>query len=95
MSEPCPTCGGTGFTIRDDTSGVAVAVRCACSTKDRADRILRSARIPRRYEDCSLENFDELRPELTQALSWAKDWFERWPLGVDVGLLFAGPPGTG
>jgi DNA replication protein DnaC len=95
MSEPCPTCGGTGFTIRDDAAGVAVSVRCACSVRDRADRLLRGARIPRRYEDCSLDNFDELRPELTHALSWAKDWFERWPLAVDVGLLFAGPPGTG
>ena len=95
MSEPCPTCRGTGFAIRDGADGIAVSVRCACSVRDRADRILRAARIPRRYELCSLDNFDALRPELTQALAWAKDWFERWPLNVDVGLLFTGPPGTG
>jgi DNA replication protein DnaC len=95
MSELCPTCRGTGFTIRDDARGVAVAVRCACSVKERADRILSGANIPRRYEHCSLDEFDVWQPELAQPLAFAKDWFERWPLGVEVGLLFVGPPGTG
>ena len=95
MSEPCPTCGGTGFEIRDGADGIAVSVRCACSVRDRADRILRAARIPRRYEHCSLDNFDVWQPEVEPALAWAKEWFERWPVNVDVGLLFVGPPGTG
>ena len=95
MSEPCPTCGGTGFTIRDDDSGVAVAIRCACSVRDRADRILKGARIPRRYEHCSLDEFELWRAGLAEPLELAKDWFARWPLSVDVGLLFVGPPGTG
>ena len=95
MSEPCTTCGGTGFELREGAEGVTVSVRCACSVRDRSLRILEAAHIPRRYEHCTLEEFDQLRPELTQALVWAKDWFERWPLGVEVGLLFAGPPGTG
>lgn len=100
MSESCPTCGGTGFTIRDDASGVAVSIRCNCSVKDRSDRILKAARIPRRYEHCSLDPDDQgafelWRPELAPALAWAREWFERWPANVDVGLLFTGPPGTG
>jgi DNA replication protein DnaC len=95
MSEPCPICGGTGFEIRDGADGVALSARCACSVRDRSDRILRAARIPRRYEHCSLDNFDVWRPEVEPALAWAKEWFERWPANVDVGLLFVGPPGTG
>lgn len=95
MSEPCPTCRGTGFEIRDGANGVAVSVRCACSVQDRAERILRAARIPRRYEHCTLDNFEEWQPALAPALTWAREWFERWPLNVDVGLLFVGPPGTG
>ena len=75
MSEPCPTCGGTGFEIRDDASGVAVSTRCSCSVKDRSAQLLRGAKIPRRYEDCTLENFEVWRPELAPALAWAKDWF--------------------
>ena len=95
MSEPCPKCGGTGFEVRDGANGVAVAVRCPCSVADRADRILRSARIPRRYEHCSFDNFEVWQAALEPALAWAREWFERWPLHVDVGLLFVGPPGTG
>ncbi len=95
MSEPCPKCHGIGFQVTDGASGVSVSVRCSCSVKDRADRILRSARIPRRYEDCSFENFELWQPTLEPALTWAREWFERWPLQVDVGLLFVGPPGTG
>jgi DNA replication protein DnaC len=95
MSEPCATCGGTGFEIREADGGVIVSVRCACSTKDRADRLLRAARIPRRYEHCSLDNFEVWQAGLEPALAWAKEWFERWPVQVDVGLLFVGPPGTG
>jgi DNA replication protein DnaC len=95
MSEPCPRCGGTGFELKDGSRGVTVSVRCVCSVKDRADRILRAARIPRRYEHCALDNFDALTPDLGAAAAWAKEWFERWPMNVDVGLLFMGPPGTG
>jgi DNA replication protein DnaC len=95
MSEPCTTCGGTGFTVREGEGGVSLAVRCACSVRDRADRILRAARIPRRYEHCALDNFEVWQPQLAPALAWAREWFERWPVHVDVGLLFVGPPGTG
>jgi DNA replication protein DnaC len=95
MSEPCPICGGTGFEVRDNGDGVAVAARCSCSVRARADLILRAARIPRRYEHCFLDNFDVWRPELAPALAWAREWFERWPHAVEVGLLFVGPPGTG
>src|SRR5262245_29669260 len=95
MSDTCPTCGGVGFEIRDGANGVAVSVRCACSVRDRADRILKAARIPRRYDHCTLEQFDVWQPTLAPALAWATDWFERWPLNVDVGILFVGPPGTG
>ncbi len=95
MIESCPTCGGIGFEIREGAEGVAVSVRCACSVRDRADRILKSARIPRRYEHCSLDNFEVWQPALAPALAWANDWFERWPLNADVGILFVGSPGTG
>lgn len=95
MTEPCTTCGGTGFELREGDEGVTVSVRCACSVRDRAERILHAAHIPRRYEHCSLDNFDALTPDLKAAATWAREWFERWPLSVDVGLLFMGPPGTG
>jgi DNA replication protein DnaC len=94
MSEPCKDCGGTGFRTREGAGGMTVSVVCECSRRDRSDRILRAARIPKRYEDCTLDNFEVCRPSLAYPLAMAKDWFEQWPM-VDVGLLFIGPPGTG
>jgi DNA replication protein DnaC len=60
---------------------------------------LKSARIPRRYEHCSLDNFDLLPgcdPSLSDAKNAAIEWTESWP-DVDggYGLLFHGAPGTG
>ena len=95
MSEPCTACSGTGFELREGAEGVTVSVRCACSVRDRAERILQAAHIPRRYEHCSLDNFSVWQPTLTPALAWAREWFERWPAHVEVGLLFVGRPGTG
>src|SRR5262245_19997342 len=95
MSDICATCGGTGFELREGDGGVSVAVRCACMVKDCGDRLLRAARIPKRYEHCQLDNFDLLSADLSSAHAWAQEWFERWPLHVEVGLLFLGPPGTG
>ena len=95
MSEPCPICGGTGFEIRSDESGVATAVRCACSFRDRGVQLVASAKIPKRYERCAFENFALWDAALEAPLAIAKEWFERWPDRVEQGLLFWGPPGAG
>lgn len=95
MSAPCSICLGTGFELRASDEGVAVAVRCACSLRDAADRRLRAAGIPRRYEHCALETFEVWQPSLEPALAWVREWYERWPDRAEVGLLFVGPPGTG
>ena len=94
MSSSCSVCGGTGFEIRAGSDGVTSAVRCRCASEDRAARLLISARIPKRYDHCSLETFEIQHPSLDRALALARDWIERWPL-VDHGLLFLGKPGTG
>jgi DNA replication protein DnaC len=95
MSAACPVCQGTGFEIRADEAGVAVSNRCACSVRDAAAGRLRAAGIPRRYEHCALDTFELWQPGLDAALTWAREWFERWPDRAEVGLLLVGPPGTG
>jgi DNA replication protein DnaC len=94
VSSDCPICGGTGFEIRADADGTSAAARCGCASEDRAARLLRSARIPRRYDHCTLSTFESHHPSLERALSVAREWVERWPL-VEHGLLFLGKPGTG
>jgi DNA replication protein DnaC len=91
----CPTCNGTGFELRLDETGVTRAVRCACSYRDEGQRRLRQARIPRRYEDRSFENFEVHDDSHRLALESLRAWVERWPMGDGEGLLLVGPPGTG
>lgn len=96
MSEPvCATCGGTGFELRTSENGVVTSVRCACSARDRNTALMKLARIPRRYEHCSFETFEQHHPSHGVALRALQDWAARWPLVGERGLLLTGPPGTG
>jgi DNA replication protein DnaC len=95
MSDPCPHCRGTGFVIHTGEDRVSSARPCECSRRDRNATLLRAARIPRRYEHCTFEEFDEHTPQLARARRIARDWVEAWHPDVDQGLLFRGEPGTG
>jgi DNA replication protein DnaC len=95
MAATCPACQGTGFELRAGEGGVAISSRCACSVRDAAHGRLRAAGIPRRYEHCALDTFEVWQPSLAAPLAWAREWYERWPDRVEVGLLLVGPPGTG
>ena len=94
MASGCTTCGGTGFEIRIRPDGVSSAVRCACAEAERGERLLRLARIPRRYDHCTLDAFALVDPRLRSAFHKVRHWTEQWP-NVDVGLLLHGPPGSG
>lgn len=96
MSDPvCATCGGTGFELRTSESGVVTSVRCPCAARDRNAALLRLARIPRRYEHCTLDNYGPRDASQTRAKAQVSEWIERWPVDVEHGLLLWGSPGTG
>ena len=95
MSSSCSECAGTGFVLKEGAAGTVVSVRCACAVRRRGEQLLRSARIPRRYAHCTLDNFEPLEERLAQAKQISRDWVDRWPDRADLGLLFLGPPGTG
>lgn len=94
MADDCPHCQGTGFQLRTGDDGVRTAERCACVEQNVAGRLRDSARIPRRYDHCSLENFEIHDPSHEAARKAARDWVDLWP-AVKSGLLFLGAPGTG
>ena len=53
---PCPLCDDTGWkTIEVD--GVSRVTRCDCIREKTVDQRLRDARIPPRYQRCTLDNF--------------------------------------
>ncbi len=95
MDTPCPACSGTGFRIVEQGGGTTAAVPCECGVAGRSARLLRAAGIPRRYEHCSLADFEIHDPSHQAALQVAREWVERWPDRVEHGLLFLGEPGTG
>lgn len=58
MPSECPKCQGTGFELRTGDDGVVSAVRCACNLDRMGHDMLRQARIPRRYDHCTFDEFN-------------------------------------
>ena len=90
-TEVCTDCFNTGTKL-DPVKG---AMLCHCRKPERRKRLLAAARIPRRYADCSFENF-KCPPGSPQdrALILAQSFVNQFP-AVDRGVLFMGPAGVG
>ncbi|NDD64050.1 MAG: ATP-binding protein [Acidobacteria bacterium] len=95
----CQYCQGTGWEI---VVGVG-ACPCRCRQRDRLDRLLAQARIPRRYESCSFANYhpqgdnyvvDDVFRSQSHALNDAQRLAREFPV-FDHGILFMGPCGVG
>ncbi len=96
----CPYCDGQGMRIVEDERGRRVAVPCVCRAQRRSRRVLTLARIPRRYEHCTLDsyesNFDGAHRSLHLALKRARRFVDGYPLVNDgSGLLLTGAIGVG
>jgi DNA replication protein DnaC len=85
---------GTGFQVRADARGVERAFACSCRDPARETRLLARARVPRRYEHCTLDNFERHHESQGAALVLARRFVTEYPPG-ETGLLFTGPCGTG
>ena len=93
MNQPCPLCFGTGFVTYEERER-SYARRCECQRLERSDRLLRESRIPRRYEQCALDNYDDIHPLQRAAKEAARSYVESYPIH-EAGLLFLGPCGVG
>jgi DNA replication protein DnaC len=106
MDTECKVCGGTGWkSAPAQASPVGgkkpspQVVRCDCRIGAKTNRLLANARIPKRYEHCSLESFHtefEGRHEasLAKARLHAGKFVEEYPI-QGQGLLFTGSIGVG
>lgn len=97
MQEPeqqdvCRFCFGSGMEIVPGKG----ARRCRCRTKQNLAKLFEAARIPRRYSECSLQNFYPAAGNGTQlrAFNYAFRLVREYP-AVDRGLVFMGPCGVG
>ncbi|MGH9882771.1 MAG: ATP-binding protein [Pyrinomonadaceae bacterium] len=90
-AEVCQSCFGTGMEIVPGKG----ARPCSCLTRGTRQRLLEAARIPRRYADCSLDNYrSEANSSQNIAFRYACRLVLDYP-AVDRGLLFIGPVGVG
>ena len=90
----CAICDDTGWKTIDD-HGVSRVTRCDCVKVRATEQHLRDARIPPRYQRCTLENLITYPNEqLLRAVESARRFVDAFPV-VQKGLLLIGPPGIG
>jgi DNA replication protein DnaC len=92
-SAECPFCFGTGMEVVPDEG----ARRCRCQTPDQRDRLFRAARIPPRYEHCTIQGYYAADDELSKwaAKMEAQIVIDDYLTLDGRGLLFSGPVGVG
>jgi DNA replication protein DnaC len=89
----CPVCEGSGW-ILEEADGKQVARRCRCFHAARIEVLREQARIPRRYRNCSLDNFEVHNDSHRDALKISRQFVKNYP-AQEVGLLYIGPCGVG
>lgn len=92
QSPTCSRCFGTGMEVVADRG----ARRCQCRVRENRAKLLATANIPRRYEGCSLANYNVTLGNPTQhcALHYSHKLVSEYPM-VDRGLLMMGTVGVG
>ena len=90
----CELCDDTGWKTVD-VDGVARVTRCDCRRVRSVSQRLDDARIPPRYQRCTLEGLVTYDNEgFLRAIELGKRFVEAFPV-VKKGLLLIGPPGIG
>jgi DNA replication protein DnaC len=89
----CSKCEGTGWVLVA-AEEKSVARRCDCFHERRTQAVWEQARIPRRYQNCSLANFEVHNDSHKDALKISRQFVKNYP-AQEVGLLFIGPCGVG
>jgi DNA replication protein DnaC len=88
----CPRCFGTGIEIVPGEG----ARRCDCQTSDHLRQLFQNARIPARYQHCTLANYDAGNSELMWiAKREAQIVLDEFLVIDGRGLLLVGPVGVG
>jgi DNA replication protein DnaC len=89
----CPLCDDTGWKALDQ-EGTRRVVRCDCWRESVGRQRLDEAKIPKRYQHCTLANFTAYNESLQHAQSAAQRVVDAFP-ALTRGLLLEGQPGVG
>ncbi len=89
----CPICEGSGWVLAG-SGGEQVARRCNCWHEQQARTLVGQARIPKRYQNCNLANFEVHNDSHRDALKISRQFVKNFP-AQEVGLMFIGSCGVG
>jgi len=89
----CSVCEGMGWVL-DNTKDGPRAKRCSCYAERRVQALQAQAGIPKRYQNCTLSNFEVHNDSHRDALKIARQFVKNYPV-QDVGLVFIGDCGVG
>jgi len=88
--EICPLCYGSGMEIVPGKG----ARHCPCRKQKAKETFAEKLRIPRRYENCNINNYDPKTNSQTIAKSFAFKLATNYP-ATERGLIFMGTVGVG
>lgn len=94
----CQLCGGVGLVRTVLSNGANATKPCQCQNDRRIAFALQHAKIPPRYEHCTLDNFDAAYPGADRSLSSAQVLVRGFAANYPIesrGLLLSGQIGTG
>ncbi len=91
--DKCALCQDTHWVL-EEVEERTVAKRCRCFVKRQNQILFEQANIPRRYRECSFENFKPLNASHRDAVKIATKLISNYPV-QESGLLFQGPCGVG
>jgi len=92
-AETCPDCNDTGWILKE-SKGAQIARRCRCYEKSKNQRLLEQSGIPKRYINCTFDNFETHNDSHKRAKKISQKFVKDYP-AVNAGLLFIGPCGVG
>jgi len=90
--EPCPVCSDTGWRLDENNNTVR---RCDCSVEKSKLARIRAARIPARYEHCTLESYYPKHPSQEAARLLCEKFARDFHPQREGGILFIGACGVG
>src|SRR5262245_44897894 len=90
----CPLCDDTGWKPLEE-NGVRRVVRCDCWRDHVGRQHLELAKIPKRYQHCTLTNFVVYNESLERAVEKSRRLAAQFPPADRRGLFLEGQPGVG
>src|ERR1019366_9733048 len=98
--EVCSQCGGAGMVLVVNAAGVRSARVCACQQAVRDGYRVSAARIPKRYQHCTLDSYETsfrgADASMRAAKTTARRFVESYPVETSGrGLLITGSIGVG